>query len=291
MTQYEIARSQIALNMPAAFTFNGNPPYFDPPNSNVFEVNGNDRCGGPSKVALGGLNITEPVPGVATGACDPNLHSTTSPMVTGQCSSTYLDDIASIRRPDNYTSTYCSSTPCTGDVTDALKNQAQDMSTIAGIEALVAAIHDQADTIATSTAGVTNWGTPDDPKIIYIDNPGEEAIIPDGAGILVIRGTGVLRGGHAWTGAVLVVGDGRLVKSGGGDGTTYGGMMVANTRWANNDASGFANPLPANQTMPGPPYFGWSGGGNALIKYDSCAVNKGSQRPFYGIIAYREMTY
>ena len=290
MTQYEVARSQIPLNMPAALTFNGNPAYFEPPSSNAFEVNGTDNCGGPPKVALGGLNR----PGCTNLSSAP-----VSPAPANQCASDYLYDIADSKRPDQYTSAVCTSTPCTGDVTNELNNQAQNLATRQGLEDLVAGIASQADETATTVAGITGgFGTATNPRIIVINNDGSptnptdgtEERIPSGYGILVVRGTAVLGGNQAWHGAVLVVGDGRLRKEGGGGGDTYGGMMVANTRWANNNASGLSTALPSTQLDPGPPFLDWNGGGNALIKFDSCAINNGTMRASYGVIAYREMT-
>jgi hypothetical protein len=317
MTQYEIARSQIALNMPAAMTFNGNPAYFDPPTSAAFEVNGNDNnCGdplngGPPKVALGGLNL----PGCTDLPSPP-----TTPAPATQCASDYLYDVAQAKRPNGYVSAVCSSNPCTGDVTSELNNGAQNLATRAGLEDLVAGITAQADQVVTDPAQVTDWGTQDNPKVIVInndrpkDNPattnvdesavdplssatdGEEARIPSGYGVLVVRGMAYLGGNQAWHGAVLVVGDGRLRKDGGGGGETYGGMMVANTRWTTNALDSHGDPLastklPDTQVEPGPPWLDWNGGGNALIKFDSCALNNGTRRATYGVLAYREMTY
>lgn len=184
---------------------------------------------------------------------------------------------------------------------------------------MVEGIRDQADQIVYDAADVTNWGSATSPVVVVVDNDrpknspntdpnataydGTPATIPTGYGILVIRGTAVIDGGNTWHGAVLVVGDGRLTKQGGGGGDTYGGMMVANTRWAvnnNNNTKYFGdsgtNPntgqrLPSSQTSPGPPYFDWNGGGNANIVFDSCAVNNGTRRATYGVLAYRELTY
>lgn len=321
MTQYEISRAQISLALPSALTFNGQPATFNPPSSNAFTVTGVDNCGGPNKAALAAPDK----PGCTsshTGCGDPltcnaTLHADgssigLSPSVdtqqTNHCTSDYLRDVAELKRPASYPGV-CASSPCTADVSGDLNSPANPMGTVSDLNNLVNVIADQADFDVTNPANVTDWGTQmtctnpavwstctgGSPKIIVVRG---DATIPAGHGIVIVTGTATITGGTDWQGALLVIGKGRLIKSGGGSGNTQGGVMVANTECATNNAAGCAGTLNTGPTsgggtggLPGPPYFEFNGGGSSLIQFNSCALNNGSRRPFYGILAYREMTY
>jgi hypothetical protein len=75
-----------------------------------------------------------------------------------------------------------------------------------------------------------------------------------GAGLLVVTGELILKGGPSFNGIILVLGEGKVTKKGGGDGNLYGAMMIAKF-----GATGdFLDPS-----------FDVSGGGGSNLQYDS----------------------
>lgn len=91
-----------------------------------------------------------------------------------------------------------------------------------------------------------------------------------------------MNGNPNFDGLILVVGQGAVVKSGGGNGTVDGAMLVANLY----DSSG--NLLPSS-SAPGSPTVTWNGGGNVQWNYDSCWSSAMSQMLAWRIVAMREI--
>lgn len=88
-----------------------------------------------------------------------------------------------------------------------------------------------------------------------------DCTLEGGSGFLVVTGTLTMRGNPNFKGAILVLGTGVLIRSGGGNGDIYGGITVA----AFGRTSG-------NFTAP---TFNTNGGGNSTIQYDSAALKTG----------------
>jgi hypothetical protein len=82
-----------------------------------------------------------------------------------------------------------------------------------------------------------------------------------GAGVLVVTGTLTMRGNTDFKGIILVMGQGVLIRNGGGDGEIFGGITIA----AFGRTSG-------NFTAP---TFQTNGGGNSTVQYDSAALSTG----------------
>lgn len=79
-----------------------------------------------------------------------------------------------------------------------------------------------------------------------------------GAGLLIVTGTLTLNGNPAFSGLILVLGRGRVIKSGGGNGDTLGSLMIARFGATGNFLE---------------PSFLVSGGGTSNHQYDSRAAN------------------
>jgi hypothetical protein len=75
-----------------------------------------------------------------------------------------------------------------------------------------------------------------------------------GAGLLVITGQLTLNGGPNFDGIILVLGQGKVIKKGGGNGNLYGAMMIASF----GSTGDFLKPS-----------FDVSGGGGSNLQYDS----------------------
>ncbi len=97
------------------------------------------------------------------------------------------------------------------------------------------------------------------PAFTFVDG---DCTLDDGAGFLVVTGTLTMRGNTNFNGVILVLGEGKVERNGGGNGDIFGGITVAK----------FARP------GPGPflaPTFNTNGGGNSTIQYDSLAIGRG----------------
>ena len=83
-----------------------------------------------------------------------------------------------------------------------------------------------------------------------------------GAGVLVVTGTLTMRGNTDFKGIILVLGQGVLIRNGGGNGEILGGITIAAFgRTAGNFTA---------------PTFHTDGGGNSNVQYDSAALNMGT---------------
>jgi hypothetical protein len=100
-----------------------------------------------------------------------------------------------------------------------------------------------------------------------------------GYGILVVTGKFTASGTVGWRGIVLVVGQGEMEVSGGGNESYDGAVILAKTR----DAAG--NILP---TM-GPTILDWAGGGGNGVHYDSCHINNSNNNYSFRILSFREV--
>lgn len=80
--------------------------------------------------------------------------------------------------------------------------------------------------------------------------------LDSGAGLLIVTGTLTMNGNPAFTGLILVLGQGRVIKTGGGNGNTMGALMIARF----GATGGFLEPS-----------FLVSGAGNSNHQYDSRA--------------------
>ena len=88
-----------------------------------------------------------------------------------------------------------------------------------------------------------------------------DANLLSGSGFLVVTGTLTMRGNTDFRGIILVLGEGRLIRDGGGNGDILGGITIAAFgRTAGNFTS---------------PTFLTNGGGNSNVQYDSSALKMG----------------
>jgi hypothetical protein len=89
-----------------------------------------------------------------------------------------------------------------------------------------------------------------------------DATLPNdgGKGMLVVTGTLTISGNKAFDGLVLVLGDGAIIRSGGGSSTNYGAFVIARFT----SSSGFLNPT-----------FTSSGTGTARLQLDRASVRRG----------------
>ena len=96
------------------------------------------------------------------------------------------------------------------------------------------------------------------PKFTFVDG---DCTLQDGAGFLVVTGTLTMRGNTDFKGVILVLGEGVLIRDGGGNGDIFGGITIAAFGRSSGD---FTSPT-----------FHTNGGGNSNVQYDSSALRTG----------------
>jgi hypothetical protein len=97
----------------------------------------------------------------------------------------------------------------------------------------------------------------DSPNFTFVDG---DCTLSGGAGFLVVTGTLTMRGNTDFRGAILVLGQGVIIRNGGGNGEILGGITIARF---DRSSGGFLAPT-----------FSTSGGGNSNVQYDSRSVQK-----------------
>jgi hypothetical protein len=288
MMQYEVAQNTFPV-IPGAFVFDGSQPSFNPPNSSAFIVNGADTNvhGGN---AINGVACPLPANQPALGSFDNPAVSTLTSAVQG---------------PPDRSSQYSSAAPY--PVAPAIVNSYTSLSTDSPNLSTVDGLTTLANMIVTAAGpnvyanGTTpaNLGTDTNPVVNVVN--GDLSIGGSGAGILLVTGTLTLNGNFSWDGLILVIGEGAILKDGGGGATVNGSMFAANLTTGSPGTSGPAAypggggyttriALGANNP-PGKPFFGWNGGGNATVQYDSCWIQAVTQASPYHIVAQRELSY
>jgi len=86
-----------------------------------------------------------------------------------------------------------------------------------------------------------------------------DCTLHSGAGILVVTGTLTMRGNTDFRGIILVLGQGVLIRNGGGDGSILGGITIAAFGRTAGDFTA--------------PTFHTNGGGNSTVQYASAPLN------------------
>ena len=139
-------------------------------------------------------------------------------------------------------------------VVDALRTAAQNQRTpgCTGTAAQCDRYFASGETPSDFGASYTNG------LLTFVD--GDVDLPPQGgAGMLVVTGTLTLNGSSSFDGLILVLGGGRLVRTGGGNGTSLGAAVVASF----GASGGFTAPT-----------FNSNGSGNSTIHYDSDWVRR-----------------
>jgi hypothetical protein len=263
VAQYESA----ALNItppPGALALDGPGATYNPaPSSNNYFINGQDS---------GAAGYNGP-PG-----CSPTGANTPAITVGDAAGVTNMDNEIPSNRFGNYTG---------GGLSTPSVSNGGLYENPAMLNQLVANIASEANQSLTCPIGspcsvpAGGIGTDATPLITYVNgdfNMGANS----GAGILVVTGTLSITGNAGFDGLVLVIGQGILSESGGGNGQFNGSIFVANTN---------SHTSPYSQLAAlGSPQIAWNGGGTNGIQYNSCWANELSNLGFI-VVASREEMY
>ena|SRR5882672_3291022 len=115
------------------------------------------------------------------------------------------------------------------------------------------------------TSTPASMGSESSPQFTFVNG---NATLTTGAGLLIVTGTLTANGNVGFKGLILVLGDGVFTRSGGGNGDTYGAIVVAKfaRSWdpsENGQAHNFLSPT-----------YDMNGGGNTITGYDSNEVDR-----------------
>jgi Tfp pilus assembly protein PilX len=256
--QYLVAPTPLNLNFNAALTLDGNNVQFTAPNTTNFWVRGNDQY------SAGGCN---PGPGVVTAVGYTNSSDASQANILAAIQT---GPPPSQDRRGNYTNGV-SATPNVSPV--ALSGNLQ---TVAGLNALVQTITQNADVVINGNATEANM-----PAAMSATNPMTIVVSGDltfngwhnqGYGLLLVTGTFTFDPDATWNGIVLVIGRGMLYSHQSGSGQLNGAVFLAST-----------DPLVA-------PYFEFtSSSGSNGIYYSSCWIQAAMPTAGYKILSFHEI--
>ena len=100
---------------------------------------------------------------------------------------------------------------------------------------------------------------------------------PSGQGTLIVTGRLILDGNFNWNGVIMILGEGDVLRSGGGSGNIFGALFVAKFTKTGADTDQFQ-----------PPVFNTNGGGSSNIQYSSNAVEMAKSVGGHSIKGVRE---
>ena len=108
------------------------------------------------------------------------------------------------------------------------------------------------------TGATTVNNSVDSPMFTFVDG---DCTLVGGSGFLVVTGTLTMSGNPNFKGAILVLGEGVLIRNGGGDGDILGGITIAKFGRTSGNFEA--------------PSFLTNGGGNSNVQYDSLSLSRG----------------
>ena len=238
---------------PGTVTLLGNSASFIGGNSNAKSMNGDDQCGAASSLPVVSVSAAGSLAGVQSSisGSKPKTYHTKVGGVSVDAS-TNMNDIAKTMTAAQMTSAGYS-----------LNDPASLNSLVNAIQALPQAVSVADGTSSNAVPG--GIGTAASQKIVVANGDFTLSGGASGFGLLVVKGTLTFNGNINWTGVIMVIGDGVMVRTGGGNGTISGAVWVANTSGAD------GTPGTADDAM-GAAVLNTSGGGNSNIQYCSSAV-------------------
>jgi hypothetical protein len=221
--------------------------------------------------------IILPGPGVAFQGGNSNASSVVggieSAIVTTSNNSRDIveNQLESIGRIDNYT---CNTSPCISNEETTID---PTWNSVSGIEGLYNTLISMADVVTGTTTGATattttltadQVGTTSNRTIVVVN--GNAVLGPvNGAGILIVTGQLTLNGNFNYHGLIMCIGQGNLLRNGGGNGEIEGSILVARTRDTSNNLL----------TTLGNPTYNTNGGGNSDIIYNPNEANLSQLKP------------
>ena len=271
LLQYLVAPIPLNLSFPSALTLDGNNVQFSVPTSSSFWISGVDQG--------------------TVGTCNPGAVPVTAVGYTNSGDSSHANVVNAIPSgpsptPDlrtHYTNIMPPppppTTPNVGLVSlpSTLGCPGCSLTTVAGLNALVQAINEDADVVINGNATPSNM-----PSAMSATNPMTVVVNGNlslngwhntGYGLLLVTGNFDYDPDASWDGIVLVIGTGKIYSYQNGTGQFLGTLFLANT------APG------------GSPFFDFTASsGSAGIYYSSCWIQNSQPTSSYKILSFHEIS-
>jgi hypothetical protein len=200
--------------------------------------------------------------------------------------------------PNNRTGDYTGAQGCTPDVQNVTQTVPDELTTVAGYNAIVHSVQHAATQTFGNNPTIANLGTVAAPQVTVVNGDLSLSGAVSGAGILLVTGQLTMSGNFSFDGMILVIGTGSITNNGGGNGQITGAIVVANIGTTAGCATGGSNCYATNTNdqsnlLPklGSPTFSWNGGGGNGLQYNSCKIKWSTTAGNYNVIARREITY
>jgi hypothetical protein len=241
---------------PSPITLVGPGAIFIGNESNAKDLYGDDQC------ATDPIGITRPVVAMSHLADVPNVQAAVAASKPARyfARNTTGGQVDASTDPNLVTTTIPAST-----LTVILSSYGVDITNADQLNEMVKTVGKAADTVAAggTSASSVYVGAPGDTQVVVVK--GDFQLNDDGAGILVVTGQLVFQGNINYDGMIFVIGEGSMVRAGGGTNTIRGGIFVANT-------VGPDSIMYTGDDALGAPSFDTSGGGASNIHYCSTVM-------------------
>jgi len=271
VVQAIVQRREILPRMPSAtITMLGPLPEFDGGDSNVHEYSGED-CGGRG---IPGLSV--PVVGTigseAEASAEEGIRTRNGPDYE---SGAYSGDDTFVDLTDSSEALLGASGSPELDETWTDCEKLHD---------LVESMRDIADVVCAGPScafPATRYS-----NVLFVDGD-LEVVPPGGSGTLVVTGEMRFDGRASWTGMIFVVGEGRFVQQGSGNGVVSGAILVADIAGPD-DIYGTADDCSGGDDGFSSAVFDMSGGGTAETRFCSADILAAMPNPPYRIVNFRQ---
>jgi hypothetical protein len=128
------------------------------------------------------------------------------------------------------------------------------------------------------TTTPTDFGTYSNPKLTFVDG---DCVLNDGAGLLIVTGKLTSNGNNGFRGIILVLGEGVMERNGGGNGDTWGSIVVAKFDRTVSPGQGQSRGFMSAT-------YDMDGGGNSTTGYDSNEIDRALSTAGLRSLAIRE---
>ena len=220
---------------------------------------GDDQCG-----AGDPIGVTRPLVTISHLADLPNVQAAlaSSKPATYKARNTTGGLVDAATEPDSISNVITNTT-----TTFIINNYGVDIMNADDLNEMVKTVEKAADTVAPggTSASSVYVGATGDTQVVVVK--GDFELNEHGAGILVVTGELVFNGNINYDGMIFVIGEGSMIRSGGGSGTLSGGIFVANT-------VGPDSIMYTGDDALGPPTLNTAGGGESHINYCSTVMEQ-----------------
>jgi len=272
----------------AAITLLGPNPNFQGGTSNASIYEGED-CGG-----NGVPGLTVPIVGTIgkeseDSAIDGIWDSNGPEYVSGDLEG--ADTFADLTDPTDEALAISGLGTIEGDWTDCatLKKLVEDLRSKAdwfcnNRDKIVVIVDETGDTATSNKCDLPDNSSPGD--ILFVDGNVAISKVKNGAGIVIATGELLVHGQASWSGAILAIGEGRLIRFGAGNGGISGGIVVADIAGLD-DIYGTEDDCGSGDEF-GEAVYEVDGGGAGNTTFCTTDLNAANPPEPYNIVAFKQ---